>query len=78
MGKLDGKVALITGGSDDIGLATAQQFIAEGVEHVSITGRRQEALDEAAKKAGSKRLTAVQADSSKLADIDKLYSIIKK
>ena len=78
MGKLDGKVALITGGSDGIGLASAQQFLAEGAEYVFITGRRQEVLDEAVKKIGSTRLTAVQADASKLADLDKLYSIIKK
>ncbi|CAF0807649.1 unnamed protein product [Didymodactylos carnosus] len=78
MGKLDGKIALITGGSEGIGLATAEQFIAEGVEHVFITGRRQEALDEAVKKINSKNVSAVQADASNLADLDKLYDIIKK
>lgn len=52
MGKLDGKIALITGGSDGIGLTTAQRFIAKGVEHVFITGRRrrQQLLDDAIKK----------------------------
>ncbi|CAF1627927.1 unnamed protein product [Didymodactylos carnosus] len=50
MGKLDGKTALITGGSDGIGFATAQRFIDEGAEHVFITGRRQQPLDEAVKK----------------------------
>jgi NAD(P)-dependent dehydrogenase (short-subunit alcohol dehydrogenase family) len=78
MGKLDGKIALVTGGSTGIGFATAQQFIAEGAAHVFITGRRQEALDEAVKKLGSKSVTAVQGDTSNLADLDKLYSIIQK
>jgi NAD(P)-dependent dehydrogenase (short-subunit alcohol dehydrogenase family) len=59
MGKLDGKIALITGASDGIGLATARQFIAEGAEHVFITGRRQQALDDAVKLIASKNVTAV-------------------
>ena len=78
MGKLDGKVALITGGSDGIGLATAQRFILEGAEHVYITGRRQAALNEAMKKIGSQSVTAVQGDVSKMADLDRLYEIITK
>ena len=78
MGKLDGKIALITGGSDGIGLATAQQFIVEGAEHVFITGRRQQALDEAIKKINSNNVSAIQGDVSNLTDLDKLYSIIKK
>jgi len=78
MGKLDRKIGLITGGSDGIGLATAQRFIAEGAEHVYITGRRQQALDEAVKKIGSKNVTAVRGDVSNLADLDKLYDLIKK
>jgi NAD(P)-dependent dehydrogenase (short-subunit alcohol dehydrogenase family) len=78
MGKLDGKIALITGGSDGIGLATAQRFIAEGAEHVFITGRRQQALDDAIKTIGSKNVTAVQGDVSNLADLDKLYGVIKE
>ena len=78
MGKLDGKIALISGGSEGIGFATAQQFIAEGAEHVFITGRRQQALDDAVKKLGSEHVTAVQADASKMADLDKLYDLIKK
>jgi NAD(P)-dependent dehydrogenase (short-subunit alcohol dehydrogenase family) len=78
MGKLDGKIALVTGGSTGIGFATAERFIAEGAAHVFITGRRQEALDEAVKKLGGKKVTAVQGDTSNLADLDKLYSVIKK
>jgi NADP-dependent 3-hydroxy acid dehydrogenase YdfG len=56
MGKLDGKIALIIDGSEGIGFATAQIFITEGVEHVFITGRRQEKLDEAVKKIGSSKM----------------------
>ncbi|CAF0734908.1 unnamed protein product [Adineta steineri] len=76
MGKLDGKIALITGGSDGIGLATAQQFVNEGA-YVFITGRRQEALDSAVKKVG-KNIFAIQGDSSKLDDLDKVYKIIQE
>ncbi|CAF1502614.1 unnamed protein product [Adineta steineri] len=78
MGKLDGKVALVTGGSAGIGFATAQRFLAEGAAHVFITGRRQEALDEAIKQFNNKNVTAVQGDTSNLADLDKLYDVIKK
>jgi NAD(P)-dependent dehydrogenase (short-subunit alcohol dehydrogenase family) len=78
MGKLDGKIALIIGGSDGIGFATAQQFILEGADHVFITSRRQDALNEAVKKLDSKNVTAVQGDVSNMADLDKLYDIIKK
>jgi NAD(P)-dependent dehydrogenase (short-subunit alcohol dehydrogenase family) len=78
MGKLDGKVALITGGSEGIGFATAQRFIAEGAEHVFITGRRQAALDEAVKKIGAPNVTAVQGDTSNMADLDKLFEVIRK
>ncbi|CAF0941652.1 unnamed protein product [Adineta steineri] len=76
MGKLDGKIALITGGSDGIGLETAQQFINEGA-YVFITGRRQEVLDSAVKKIG-KNISAIQGDSSKLDDLDKIYKVIKE
>ena len=78
MGKLEGKIALITGGSDGIGLATAQIFLDEGAEHVFITGRRQEALDEAVKKLNNNNVSAIQADASNLADLDKVYSTIKE
>jgi len=76
MGKLDGKIALITGGSDGIGLATAEEFVAEGA-YVFITGRRKEALDLAVKKIG-KNVKAIQADSSKLDDLENVYKIIKQ
>ncbi|CAF0729695.1 unnamed protein product [Adineta steineri] len=78
MGKLDGKIALITGGSDGIGFATAQRFLNEGAAHVFITGRRQDALDEAVKKLNSKKITAIQGDTSNLTDLDRLYDVIKK
>jgi NAD(P)-dependent dehydrogenase (short-subunit alcohol dehydrogenase family) len=78
MGKLDGKIALITGGSSGIGLSTAQQFLAEGAAHVYITGRRQDALNDAIKHLGKKNVTAIQADASKLDDLDKIYDQIKK
>ncbi|CAF1243743.1 unnamed protein product [Rotaria magnacalcarata] len=78
MGKLDGKIALITGASEGIGLATAQQFIIEGAEHVFITGRRQHVIDEAVKTIGSKHVTAVQGDVSNMGDLDRLFSIILK
>jgi NAD(P)-dependent dehydrogenase (short-subunit alcohol dehydrogenase family) len=77
MGKLDGKIALITGGSEGIGLATAQRFVAEGA-YVFITGRRQEVLDAAVKQIGNKNVTAIQADSSKLDQLDNVYKIIEK
>jgi NAD(P)-dependent dehydrogenase (short-subunit alcohol dehydrogenase family) len=76
MGKLQGKVALITGGTTGIGLASAKLFVKEGA-YVFITGRRQKELDEAVKAIGS-NVTGVQGDVSKLADLDRLYETIGK
>ena len=76
MSKLEGKVAVITGGNSGIGLATAQRFVAEGA-YVFITGRRQSELDAAVKEVG-KSVTAVQGDVSNLADLDRLYATVKK
>jgi NAD(P)-dependent dehydrogenase (short-subunit alcohol dehydrogenase family) len=76
MGKLSGKIALVTGGNSGIGLATAKRFVAEGA-HVYITGRRQSSLDEAVKEIGS-NVTAVQGDVSNLADLDRLFEQIKR
>jgi len=74
--KLEGKIALVTGGSTGIGLATAKQFVAEGA-YVFITGRRQPELDAAVKTIGS-NVTAIRADASNLADLDALYAQITK
>jgi NAD(P)-dependent dehydrogenase (short-subunit alcohol dehydrogenase family) len=74
--KLEGKIALVTGGSTGIGFATAKRFVAEGA-YVFITGRRQPELDAAVKAIGS-NVTAIQADASKLADLDKVYVQIKR
>jgi NAD(P)-dependent dehydrogenase (short-subunit alcohol dehydrogenase family) len=76
MGKLDGKVAVVTGGNSGIGLATAQRFAAEGA-YVFITGRRQNELDAAVKKIG-KNAAGVQGDVSNLADLDRLFATVKR
>lgn len=76
MKKLEGKVAVITGGNSGIGLATAQRFVAEGA-YVFITGRRQSELDAAVKLIG-KNVTGVQGDVSSLADLDRLYETVKR
>jgi NAD(P)-dependent dehydrogenase (short-subunit alcohol dehydrogenase family) len=76
MGKLDGKVALITGGNSGIGLATAKRLVADGA-YVFITGRRQSELDAAAAEIG-RNVTAVQGDVSKLADLDRLFARVKE
>jgi NAD(P)-dependent dehydrogenase (short-subunit alcohol dehydrogenase family) len=74
--KLDGKIALITGGSTGIGLATAKQFVDQGA-YVYITGRRQPELDAAVDTIGSS-VTAIQGDVTKMADLDRIYAQIRK
>jgi NAD(P)-dependent dehydrogenase (short-subunit alcohol dehydrogenase family) len=76
MGKLTGKVALITGGNSGIGLATAKRFVQEGA-YVFISGRTQSKLNEAVKQVGS-NVTGVQGDVAKLEDLDRLFEQIKK
>src|SRR6202023_2815631 len=73
--RLEGKIALVTGGSSGIGLATAQRFVEEGA-YVFITGRRWDALEEAVKTIGP-NVSAIQADAARLTDLDKLYSTIQ-
>lgn len=76
MGKLEGKVAVVTGGNSGIGLATAKRFAEEGA-YVFITGRRRKELDAAVKQIG-KNVTGVQGDVSNLKDLDHLYDTVKK
>ena len=76
MGKLDGKVAVITAATSGMALATAKLFVEEGA-YVFITGRRQDKLDEAVKAIG-RNVTGVQGDSANLADLDRLYEVVKK
>lgn len=73
---LAGKIAVITGGSSGLGLATARRFVAEGAE-VFIMSRRQAELDEAVTSIGAKA-TAVQGDITNLADLDRLYDTVKR
>ena len=76
MGKLEGKVAVITGGSSGLALETAKRFVQEGA-HVFITGRRQEALDAAVKLTG-RNVTGVRGDAANLDDLDRLFDIVKR
>lgn len=76
MGKLNGKVAVITGGSSGMALATAKLFVEEGA-HVFITGRRQDALDKAVKEIG-RNVTGVQGDAADLDDLDRLFDKVKR
>jgi len=74
MPRLEGKIAVITGGSSGIGLATAKRFVKEGA-YVFITGRRQAELDKAVAEIGS-NVTAVKGDVSNLEDLDRLYQTV--
>ena len=74
--KLEGKIAVVTGGTEGIGLATAKLFVREGA-YVFITGRRQKELDEAVKAIVS-NVSGVQGDVAKLADLDRLYETVAK
>ncbi len=75
MSKLAGKIALVTGGSSGIGLATAKEFVNEGA-FVFITGRREPELTKAVKDLGD-NVTAVRSDVSKTGDLDRLFTQIK-
>jgi NAD(P)-dependent dehydrogenase (short-subunit alcohol dehydrogenase family) len=74
--KLEGKIAVITGGTEGIGFAAAKLFVKEGA-YVFITGRRQKELDEAVKAIGT-NVSGVQGDVAQLADLDRLYETISK
>jgi NAD(P)-dependent dehydrogenase (short-subunit alcohol dehydrogenase family) len=74
LGKLQGKVAIITGGTTGIGFATAKLFVEEGA-YVFVTGRRQKELDEAVKAIG-RNVTGVRGDVAKLVDLDRLYETV--
>ncbi len=76
MGKLEGRIALITGGNSGIGLATAKQFVNEGA-YVFITGRRERELAAAVKEIG-RNVTGVQGDVSNLGDLDHLFAQINR
>jgi NAD(P)-dependent dehydrogenase (short-subunit alcohol dehydrogenase family) len=76
MGKLDGKVAVITAATSGMALATAKLFVEEGA-YVFITGRRKDKLDEAVKAIGH-HVTGVQGDASNLDDLDRLYETVKE
>jgi NAD(P)-dependent dehydrogenase (short-subunit alcohol dehydrogenase family) len=76
MGKLENKVAVITGATSGMALATAKLFVEEGA-YVFITGRRQQNLDDAVKAIG-RNVTGVQGDASNLADLDRLYATVKR
>src|SRR5258708_29464807 len=74
--RLEGKVAVITGGTEGIGFATAKLFVKEGA-YVFITGRRQKELDQALKAIGS-NVSGLQGDVAQLADLDRLYETVSK
>src|ERR1700687_3906357 len=76
MGRLEGKVAVITGGSSGMALASAKLFVEEGA-YVFITGRKQEQLDEAVKLIG-RNVTGVRGDAANLDDLDRLFDTVKR
>jgi len=76
MGKLEGKVAVITGGSSGMALASAKRFVEEGA-YVFITGRKQEQLDQAVKLIG-RNVTGVRGDAANLEDLDRLFDTVKR
>jgi len=76
MAKLEGKIALVTGGSSGIGLATAKRFVQEGAS-VFITGRRDEEVAAAVREIG-RNVTGVRGDVSNLSDLDRLFAQIKR
>jgi NAD(P)-dependent dehydrogenase (short-subunit alcohol dehydrogenase family) len=73
--RLAGKVAVITGGSTGMGLATAKRFVLEGADHVFITGRRKDTLDSAVAEIGE-NVTGVPGDVASLSDLDQLYESV--
>src|SRR5215471_7072106 len=76
MGKLEGKVAVITGGSSGMALASAKRFVEEGA-YVFIMGRRQDVLDKAVKEIG-RNVTGVRGDAANLDDLDRLFDTVKR
>jgi len=75
--RLAGKVAVVTGGSTGMGLATAQRFVLEGMDHVFITGRRKEVLDRAVAEIGEKA-SGVAGDVANLNELDQLYEVVRQ
>jgi NAD(P)-dependent dehydrogenase (short-subunit alcohol dehydrogenase family) len=75
--RCEGKIAVVTGGSAGMGMATARRFVEEGMDHVFITGRDKKALEAAAKGIG-RNVTAVAGDVANLSDLDRLYDTVKK
>src|SRR5260221_2911321 len=75
-GKLAGKIALVTGGSSGLGLATAKRFVAEGA-YVFVTGRNQKDLDAAVREIGS-NAAGIRGDISSLPDLDRMFAVIKE
>jgi len=75
--KFAGKVAVVTGGSTGMGLATAKRFVEEGMDHVFITGRRKDVLDRAVAEIG-RNVVGVPGDVANLSDLDRLYEAVEK